>query len=94
MAIEEWVKLKAGKSVPLERALAAYDMLVLHDREGDFDDVSGDPLEGWLENKWLIASGFYASRPSGPRNPRRRARPRCSISSQQGDSDCYIYEVT
>lgn len=42
MAIEEWVKLKDGQSVPLERALAAFDMLVLHEREGDFDDVSGD----------------------------------------------------
>ncbi len=39
MAIGEWAKLKDGQSAPLERALAAYDMLVLHDREGDFDEV-------------------------------------------------------
>ena len=39
MAIQEWVKLKDGVSVPLERALAAYDMLVLHDRNEDFNDV-------------------------------------------------------
>lgn len=40
MAIEEWVKLKDGSSVPLERALAAFDMFVLHNSEGDIDDVS------------------------------------------------------
>ena len=42
MAIQEWVKLKDGSPVPLERALAAFDMFVLHNREGDFDDVSRD----------------------------------------------------
>lgn len=40
MAIEEWVKLRDGKTVSLERALAAFDMFVLQNREGDFDDVS------------------------------------------------------
>lgn len=39
MAVEEWAKLKDSDSVSLERALAAYDMFVLHDRDGDFDDV-------------------------------------------------------
>ena len=39
MAIEEWVKLKDGHPIPLERALAAFDMFVLHDREGDIDEV-------------------------------------------------------
>lgn len=39
MAIEEWAKLKDGASISLERALAAYDMFVLHDRNGDFEDV-------------------------------------------------------
>jgi len=40
MAIKEWVKLKDGEPVPLERALAAFDMFVLHGRKGDFDEVS------------------------------------------------------
>lgn len=40
IAIEEWVKLRDGSPVPLERALAAFDMFVLHDGEGDSDDVS------------------------------------------------------
>lgn len=34
------MKLKDGLSVPLERALAVFDMFVLHDRVGDFDEVS------------------------------------------------------
>jgi F-box protein 21 len=41
MAVPEWNRLKNGDNVPLERALGAYDMFVLHDREGDFDDVRG-----------------------------------------------------
>ena len=41
MAIQEWAKLKDGVSVSLERALTAYNLLVLHDREEDFDDVGG-----------------------------------------------------
>ena len=39
MAIREWAKLNDGDLVPLERALAAFDMFVLHERDGDFDDV-------------------------------------------------------
>ena len=39
MAIKEWVRLKDGETVPLERALAAFDMFVLHGRKGDFDEV-------------------------------------------------------
>ena len=39
IAIKEWAKLKDRQDVSLERALAAYDMFVLHDREGDFNDV-------------------------------------------------------
>ena len=39
MAIKEWVKLNEGDVVPLERALAAFDMFVLHERDGDFHDV-------------------------------------------------------
>lgn len=40
MAVQEWVKLKDGQPVPLERALAAFDQFVLHDQEGDLDEVS------------------------------------------------------
>ena len=39
MAIKEWIKLKEGQPVPLERAIAAFDMFVLHGRKGDFNDV-------------------------------------------------------
>ncbi|KAL8912271.1 MAG: hypothetical protein Q9171_002726 [Xanthocarpia ochracea] len=39
-AIEEWVKLGDGQSIPLEKALAAFDQFVLHDREGDLEEVS------------------------------------------------------
>lgn len=40
MAIKEWVKLNDGQSVPLERALASFDQFVLHEREGDMEEVS------------------------------------------------------
>ncbi|KAI9822357.1 MAG: hypothetical protein M1827_000076 [Pycnora praestabilis] len=40
LAIQEWCKLKDGEPTSLERALAAYDMFVLHDRTGDFEEVS------------------------------------------------------
>ncbi|KAL8973276.1 MAG: hypothetical protein Q9183_000076, partial [Haloplaca sp. 2 TL-2023] len=40
MAIEEWVKLRDGHPVPLERALAAFDHFVLHERKADFDEIS------------------------------------------------------
>ena len=39
MAINEWAKLRDGESVSLERALVAFDLFVLHDKEGDFDEV-------------------------------------------------------
>ncbi|KAL8944823.1 MAG: hypothetical protein Q9216_000245 [Gyalolechia sp. 2 TL-2023] len=40
MAIQEWVRLMDGQPVPLERALAAFDQFVLHDRKGDLEEVS------------------------------------------------------
>ena len=40
MAIREWMKLSKGEQIPLERALAGFDMFVLHDREGDLDEIS------------------------------------------------------
>ena len=39
MAIQEWKKLGNGDVVPLERALVAFDLFVLHERNGDFKDV-------------------------------------------------------
>lgn len=39
MGIREWARLNDGDVVPLERALAAFDMFVLHERDGDFHDV-------------------------------------------------------
>lgn len=39
MAVKEWVKLGSGEPVPLEKALAAFDMFVLHGRKGDFVEV-------------------------------------------------------
>ncbi|MCJ1390840.1 hypothetical protein MMC18_003701 [Xylographa bjoerkii] len=40
MAVREWSRLQAQEDISLERALGAYDMFVLHDREGDFDEIS------------------------------------------------------
>ncbi|KAL9594322.1 MAG: hypothetical protein Q9219_007095 [cf. Caloplaca sp. 3 TL-2023] len=40
VALQQWARLKDGQPVPLERALAAFDQFVLHDREGDLDEVS------------------------------------------------------
>ncbi|KAL8998447.1 MAG: hypothetical protein Q9169_002484 [Polycauliona sp. 2 TL-2023] len=39
-AIQEWVKLREGQPVSLERALAAFDQFVLHDRNGDLEEIS------------------------------------------------------
>ena len=38
-AIEEWIKLREGQPVSLEQALAAFDQFVLHDRDGDLEEV-------------------------------------------------------
>ena len=40
MAIKEWSKFQGPESVSLEKALAAFDMFVLHDRTGDVEEVS------------------------------------------------------
>ncbi|KAI4098489.1 MAG: hypothetical protein L6R37_006476 [Teloschistes peruensis] len=40
MAIEEWTRIRDGQPVSLERALVAFDLFVLRDREGDFDEVA------------------------------------------------------
>lgn len=39
MAIEEWSELQHRETVCLERALAAFDLFVLKDRQGDFEEV-------------------------------------------------------
>lgn len=38
-ALAVWSKLARGEEVPLEAALGAYDMFVLHDNIGDFQEV-------------------------------------------------------
>lgn len=67
MAIEEWAKLQDGQDVPLERALAAFDMFILREGEGDFDDVR------WHTNMALegsnISVGRSHTRPLGSRRP-------------------------
>jgi len=42
-ALAEWGKLMKGENVPLERALGAFDLFVLHDQTGDL-------LEVWMYN--------------------------------------------
>lgn len=66
MAINEWVKLKDGKPVSLERALAAFDMFVLHGRKGDFNEVSAH-LDKLAEGVRAEDSEFV------DRSPRRQA---------------------
>ena len=39
MAIREWSRIQNLSDASLERGLAAYDMFVLHDGVGDFDEV-------------------------------------------------------
>lgn len=41
MAIPVWNKLRNNEDVSLERALGAFDMFVLEDGPGDFNDVRG-----------------------------------------------------
>ncbi|KAI9809639.1 MAG: hypothetical protein M1825_000071 [Sarcosagium campestre] len=50
MAIEVWSKVKMGEKCNLEQALAAFDMFLLHDRRGDFNDISKDLDE--LSNRY------------------------------------------
>ncbi|CZR57399.1 uncharacterized protein PAC_07288 [Phialocephala subalpina] len=39
-ALAEWRKVLHGEKVPLERALGAFDMFVLHDQHGDLQEIS------------------------------------------------------
>ena len=43
IAIREWTRWQETEELSLERALAAFDMFVLHDRKGDFEEVSSSP---------------------------------------------------
>ena len=57
MAIKEWAKLSNGGTVPLERALAAFDMFVVHERDGDFHDVCIQEWYSFMTAKryrWLL----------------------------------------
>ena len=40
LAIQTWVKLLKGEDVSLDKALAGFDLFVLHGRKGDYDEVS------------------------------------------------------
>lgn len=57
MAVREWAKLNDGDVVPLERALAAFDMFVLHERDGDFHDVctqEPEPAIAAKNHRWPL----------------------------------------
>lgn len=41
-AVQVWSKISKGQDVPLEKALAAFDMFISEDNEGDFDAVCSD----------------------------------------------------
>lgn len=38
-AVEEWYKLSKGEDIPLERALGSFDMFIIHDQQGDLQEV-------------------------------------------------------
>ena len=40
MAIQQWMQLSKGEHVPLEKALASFDMFILHNKRGDLDEIS------------------------------------------------------
>ncbi|KAL9129734.1 MAG: hypothetical protein Q9217_001892 [Psora testacea] len=42
VAIEQWEKVRRKEYVPLEKALGAFDMFVMHDAKGDIDDISSN----------------------------------------------------
>lgn len=65
VAIHEWVKLKDGQSVPLERALAAFDRFVLHHQTGDLEEVRA----AYILPCRSVASGSLF--PSGFRTPQQ-----------------------
>ncbi|KAL8755399.1 MAG: hypothetical protein Q9184_004811, partial [Pyrenodesmia sp. 2 TL-2023] len=69
-AVHEWVKLKDGQPVSLERALAAFDQFVLHDQEGDLDEqltgVADDSNYHNLQNNFIglaLGSNGHAALP-------------------------------
>ena len=51
MAIEAWLAFRNGHGLDLEKALAAFDMFVLHDKRGDFIEVNlNDLCRGYTAN--------------------------------------------
>lgn len=50
MAIKDWMTLKEGGTLALERALVAFDMFVLHGRKGDPNEVCRKHLEALVNS--------------------------------------------
>ncbi|KAI9844490.1 MAG: hypothetical protein M1837_005573 [Sclerophora amabilis] len=66
MAIKAWADVPRGGSASLEHTLGAFDMFVLHDREGDLVDIS-DRIDD-------LASSFKDTYPNWPElTPRDRS---------------------
>ena len=91
-AIEEWIKLREGQPVSLEQALAAFDQFVLHDRDGDLEEVrTADSkfLELFL-NGFLILSRLVQAWTMSPSQSASRTqkylkhRPKRRHNSSQG----------
>ncbi|KAG4433175.1 hypothetical protein IFR05_011335 [Cadophora sp. M221] len=56
-ALAEWEKVVNGETVPLERALGAFDLFVLHDQHGDLLEIS-DILDGLAAQFRVEHPGF------------------------------------
>lgn len=48
VALQEWVKVRDGQEVPLERALAAFDLFVIQDYEEGFESVCSLSMLGCI----------------------------------------------
>ena len=57
MAVEAWARLRDGEHVPLERALEAFDLFVVDDREDDVDGVNPTFEELGIFTNFLQVSG-------------------------------------
>ena len=64
-ALAQWAKLGKGGDIPLERALGAFDLFVLHDQHGDLLEVCCKrPIEHvrslhGVSNRFQICSTIY-----------------------------------
>ena len=72
IAIQEWVRLGDGDSVSLERALAAFDMFVLHERKGDFTEVCYFKIEKHSCGKSLKKTGSHNPRSDHRTNTQKK----------------------